>query len=150
MLSNSHDEYQFKYHQIRILPILYSIFCFFALLPISIVPSLLIPLCPRIHSYLTWNSPERQFFERREPRVVMVAGSSSRQARRHKESAHLSISRTSSSTPRNLTEIPSCQSSYHILCSERNICGAVPVPFGSFGQQSYPPLRHVKHGFVYP
>lgn len=109
MLSNSHDEYQFKYHQIRILPILYSIFCFFALLPISIVPSLLIPLCPRIHSYLTWNSPERQFFERREPRVVMVAGSSSRQARRHKESA--SISRTSSSTP------TSCQSSYHILCS---------------------------------
>ncbi|KAL5798404.1 hypothetical protein ACOSQ2_003224 [Xanthoceras sorbifolium] len=34
--------------------------------------------------------------------------------------------------------------------SERNICGAVPVPFGSFGQQSYPPLSHVKHGFVYP
>lgn len=35
MLSNSHDEYQFKYHQIRIPPIIYSIFSFFALLPIN-------------------------------------------------------------------------------------------------------------------
>lgn len=76
---------------------------FFALLPISIVPSLLIPLCPRMNSYLTWNSPEREFFERREPRVVMVAGSSSRQARRpagrHKKSSHFVVSPTTIGIP---------------------------------------------------